>query len=140
VEELERDLLRAIAAHGDDGVDAKLLGVGNDLVGNVANNLLTVLHCVVLKGVAAVGGPEDGAAAGPDPADAFEREFDRALGPDQPVEAIGNADDFPVIFENGRLEDGADDRVEPGRVATPGPDANATYVRHVTRLMGAPEL
>ena len=140
MEELERDLLRAIATHGDDGVDAKLLRVGNDLVGNVANDFLTVLHCLVLKGVAAVGGPEDGAATGLDPADAFQREFDRAFGPDQPVKAIGDAEDFLVIFENGRLDDGADDRVEPGRVATPGPDANATYVRHVTRLMGAQEL
>jgi hypothetical protein len=111
--------------------------VGNDLVGNIADDFLTVLHCLVLKRVAAVGGAEDGAAAGQDAARTFERKFNRALGPDQPIEAVGDADDFPVIFENGRIADSADDGVKPGRVAAPGPDANATYVRHITRLMGA---
>jgi hypothetical protein len=113
--------------------------VGNDLVGNIADDFLTVLHCLVLKRVAAVGGAEDGAAAGQDATDALERELEGLLRPDQPVEAIGNADDLPLVLEDGRLDDSADDRVEPRGITAPSADADATNLSHVTEgISGRP--
>src|SRR5258708_15467769 len=63
------NLLRAVAADGDDGVNAQLGGVGNDLGGNVARYFLAVLDGLVVKRIAAVGGTENGAAASQNAAD-----------------------------------------------------------------------
>ena len=75
MEEFQRNLLRAVAADGDDSVNAQLAGVGNYLVGNIASDFLTILHGSVLERIAAVGGTEDGAATGEDAADILKREL-----------------------------------------------------------------
>src|SRR5580658_5821129 len=94
------DRLRAIAANGDDRVDAQLLRVGDDLGGNVTHHFLPVLLGLVVERIAAIGGAEDGAAARQNPAYAVQRKLERFLRPDQPVEAVRNSDDFPLMFEN----------------------------------------
>ncbi len=86
--------------------------------------VFAVFGGLVTERIAAVGGAEDGASAGQDAADVFEGEFARAFGPDEPVEAVGDADDLPLIFQDGGLDRGADDRVEAGGVAASGTDAD----------------
>jgi hypothetical protein len=123
--------MRAVAADGEDGVDTQFFRVGEHLPGNIAGVFLAILESgLVLKGIAAVGGTEDGAAAY-----ASEREFTGPLGPDETIEAIGDADDFPMVLENGGLDRGPNDGVEAGRVAAPGADANAANFTRITRLI-----
>src|SRR5271163_2766640 len=122
------DLLRTVAADGDDGVDAQLGGIGDDLAGNVARHFLAVLDSLVMKRIAAVGGAEDGAAAGQNSAHFLEREFEGFFGTDQAVEAIGDADDLPSVLDDGSLGGGANDGVEAGRVPASGIDADAANV------------
>jgi hypothetical protein len=89
---------------------------------------LTVLLGFVTEGIAAIGGAENSAAARQDSADPVEGELKRFLGPDEAVEAIGNADDFPMVFEDGRFGGGANDSIEAGSVSASGGDADTTYM------------
>jgi len=130
LEKVQSDLLGAVAANADHGVDSELAGVGDDFVGNVADDLRAVLDDLVVKRIAAIGGAKDGAAAGQDSADVLEGKWPGFFRPDQAIEAVGNADDPPVIFENGRLDGGTDDRIQTGGVAAPGTNADAADVRH----------
>ena len=107
-----------------------LARVGDDLVGDVADDFLAVFVGLVVEGIAAVGGAEDRAAAGQNAADVFEGELERFFRPDEAVEAVGDADDLPVVFEDGGLDGGADDGVEAGSVAAPGSDADTANVGH----------
>src|SRR5579863_8895897 len=59
LKELERDLLRAISANGDYGIDSELVRVGDDFVGNIADDFHAVLNGAVVKGIAAISGSED---------------------------------------------------------------------------------
>ena len=92
------------------------------------DNFLAVLDALVVKGIAAVGGAENRAAAGQNAADFLEREFEGFFRPDQAVEAIGDADDLPSVLEDGGLGGGANDGVEAGRVPASGGDADAANV------------
>jgi hypothetical protein len=48
------NLLPAVTADGDDGVDSQLLAVGKDIVRDVAHNFPAVLFRLVFEGIAAV--------------------------------------------------------------------------------------
>ena len=128
LEKFVADLLRPIPANRNDGVDAQLLGVGDDLVGDVAHHLLPVFFSPVVERIAAIGGAQNRAAARQNPAHAVERKLKRFLRPDQPVKTIGNADDFPLVFEDGSFGGGANDSVEAGCVPASGGNADTAYV------------
>lgn len=81
-----------------------------------------------MKGIAAVGGAENGAAAGQNAADFLERKLEGFLGTDEAIETIGNADDLPSILDDGGFGGGADDGVEAGRIPASGVDADAANV------------
>src|ERR1700722_665690 len=130
LEKLISDFLRAVAANADDGVDAQLVRVGDDLSGNVARDLVAVDHAFVVKRIAAVGGAEDGASAGQNAGNFLERKFESFFRPDEAVEAVRDADDFPAVAQDGGFGSGADDGVETGSVPASGGDANAFDVRH----------
>ena len=85
------------------GIDSQLAGIGDDLVGNVANDFLAVFDGPVFERIAAIGGAQNGSAARQNSAHVLEREFEGFLRPDQAVEAIRNADDFPVVFQDGSI-------------------------------------
>ncbi len=121
LEKLVADLLRSIAADGDDGVDAELGRVGDHLAGNVARNFLAVLDVLVVEGIAAVGGAEDRSAARQNAGDFLEREFEGFFRPDQAVEAIGDADDLPSVLEMAALVAARMTALRPG--ASPPPVA-----------------
>ena len=78
-----------------------------------------VIAGLVVEGIAAIGGAEDSPAAGEDSTYIREGEFARTFRPDEAVEAIGNTDHFPFVFEYGGFHGGTDHRVEAGRVAAP---------------------
>src|SRR5580704_18081688 len=100
LEKLQCDFLRTVAADTDHGIDSQLARVGDDLIRNIADDFRAVLDGAVVEGVAAIRSSEDGAAAGQNSADVVEGERTRFLRPDQAIEAIGNADHPPVVFEN----------------------------------------
>ena len=98
-EKFECDGLRALAADADYRIDPELAGIGDDFIRNIARDFLAVFDGAVLEGIAAIGGAQDGAAARQNPADVLQREFVGFFRPDQPVEAVRDADDFPLIFQ-----------------------------------------
>ena len=102
VEKFERDGLRALAADADHRIDAQLAGVGDDFIGNIANDFFAVFDGAVFERIAAIGGAQDGAAARQNAADVLEREFVGFLRPDQAVEAVRDADDLPLVFQEWR--------------------------------------
>jgi len=124
------NLLRAVAADGDDGVNAQLGGVGNDLGGNITRYFLAILNGSVVEGIAAVGGAENGAAARQNAAHFLEREFEGLFRPDEAIETIRDADDFPSVLDDGSFGSGANDRIEAGSVAASRTDADTANVGH----------
>src|ERR1035437_7673180 len=71
-----------------------------------------------------------GSAARQNSADPVDRQLKGFFRPDEPVEAIGNADDFLLVFEDGSHGSGANHSVEVGSVPASGSNANTAYVRH----------
>src|SRR5580700_8820676 len=116
-EQLKRDFLRTISANADDGINSKLMGVGDNFVRNIAHDLDATFNRAVAKRIAAVGGAEDSSAAGQNPADVLEGEWPRFIRPDQAVEAVGNADDLPVVLEDRGFNDRTDNRIQTGSVS-----------------------
>ena len=51
------------------------------------------------EGIPAIGGSENRPAARENSADGFERELVGLFGPDEPVEAVRDADDAPAVFQ-----------------------------------------
>src|SRR2546422_5678647 len=94
-EKFERNLLRAVAADADDGINSKLACVDDDLIRYVADDLASVLNRPVIERVAPISGPKDSAATRQDAADVLQRELVRFLWPDQAIKSIRNADDLP---------------------------------------------
>src|SRR5205085_2953293 len=101
-----------------------LARIRHHLPGDVLLNILAVDLRLVAERIAAVGGAEDGAAARQDAADVVEREFARALRPDQPIETVFDADHLPAVAADRALHRRADHRVQPGAIAAAGADAN----------------
>jgi hypothetical protein len=101
---------------------------------------MTILGRLVLEGIAAVRGAEDGATARQDSAYVSELEFARPFGPDQAIEAIRNADDPPLIFQDGGFYDCAYNRVQAGRVAPPVqmPMQWMSFIRSRLPCLGSP--
>ena len=119
--ELVGDRQRAVAADDDQGVQPHLVeGLDHTIrvvrlpVGGVGR---------VLERVAVVGRAEDRATETENAGDILRRERrGSATGP-AAVEAVLETDDFDLGVGSG-LDDGADDRVEPGGVAAAGQDAD----------------
>src|SRR5690349_7379841 len=83
-----------------------------------------------MKGIATVGGPENGSAARKDPANVCQGEFACALGIDKAIVSVRDANDFPSVFEDCRFDDGSDDSVKAGSVPASGGDTNTFDVGH----------
>ena len=77
------------------------------------------------KRIAAVGGPEDGAAKSKDAGDVAQREQPGAFGIDQAVETVFESDALDP-GRRRRLDDGADDGVQSRRVTAAGQDTNSS--------------
>ena len=74
--------------------------------------------------IAAVGRAENRAADAEDAGDVLQREDARPFGIDEAVEAVFEADALDA-GERGGLDDRANDRVQAGRVAAAGENADA---------------
>src|SRR5262249_57113153 len=81
--QVERDLLGTVAANNDDGINAQLADIADDLVGHVLNDFPPVLNHLVLEGIAAIGSAENGAAARQETAHVLEFELAGSLRPDK---------------------------------------------------------
>jgi hypothetical protein len=122
---------RTVAVDGDDDVHPEFRGIGDDFVGDIADCFLAVLDRLVAEGTAAIGDSEEGAAVQQNAADAFQGKFARALGPDDAIEKVGDADHLPLILEDGGFYGGANDGVETRCATAPGADS---YAMHVGRI------
>jgi len=109
--------------------------VGDNFVGDVEDGLPAVLAGLVLKGISAMGGAQDGAAARQDDPEVFERELARLLRPDPAVEAVGDANDSPLVLDNGRFDDGADAALRPGASPPPVPMPTQRMSDTLTRAL-----
>ena len=89
--------------------------------GDVAHHLLPIFAEFVTERIAAIRGAQNRAAARQNSAHLVERQLERFFRPDQPVEAVGNADDFPVVFQDGRSVAARITALRPG--ASPPPVA-----------------
>ena len=119
-----RDAQRAVAADGDQRVDLERPERCDKLVGAVAlDRGTTGPGCRPAEGIAAIGGPQDGAAEMGDAAHRVRVERDDTILPEQPAVTASDADAFPAAME--RSEDGAaDDGIEAGRIAAAGGDGD----------------
>src|ERR1700678_3781118 len=124
------DFLRPIASDGNNGVYAELFRIGNYLLGDIAHHFFAVLDLFVVKRITTVGGAKDRSSARQYATDFFQREFERFFRPDEAVEAIGDADDLPSIFQDGSFGGGANHVVQAGRVTASSSDTNAANVGH----------
>jgi len=128
--ELVADGQRAVATDDDQGVEREPVA-GVDAPLRVVHGLAVALARVG-EGVAAVGGAEDGAADPQDAGHVLGQQHARAVGVEQPVEAVLQAQD-PDSRVDGGLDDGPDDRVEAGGVAAARQDTDALDVRHAAQ-------
>ena len=81
-----------------------------------------------LKWIAAVGGTENGAATRQTAADVLQGELLRALGKNEAIVSVRNANDLPAVLQDRGFNDGAI-HVEAGRVPAAGRDTNAFEYR-----------
>ena len=121
----------------DDGVNPQLAGVANDFLGDISNDFLAVFDGAVLERIAAVGCPKNRAAARKNPAHVIQLELVRFLRPDQAVEAIRDADDFPLVLQDGTFDRSANHGIEAGGIAATSADPDAADVGHCTVMVNA---
>jgi len=95
-----------------------------------------VQYLAVLEGLPRLAMP--GIVAVRQIAHVLEREFVGFLWADQAIEAVRDADDFPLMFEKRGLHHGADDSIEAGRITAAGADSDATDIGHCTVMVKAP--
>jgi hypothetical protein len=134
VKEIARNVLRAVAAGDDHGVDTETPGVLHTQGRVIANDFLAVLHGFVGKMVAAIGGAKNCAATRQNAADGFFREFLSALGPDEPIKAVADADDAYSVLVDSGANNGANGSVESGSVAAAVDDTDRTHRFHIYTL------
>jgi hypothetical protein len=129
-----RNVLRAVTAGYDHGVDAETAGVLHAQGRVIVDDFLAVLHGFVGEGIAAIGGAKNGAAAGQNAADGFFRKFLGALGSDESIKAVTDADDAHGVFVDGRANNGAEDSVEAGSIAAAVDDTDGAHRFHIYTL------
>ncbi len=131
VEEIARNVLRAVATGDNHGVDTETPGILHAQGGVIVNNFLAVLHGLVGERITAIGGTENWAATRQNAADGFFREFLRALGPDESIKAVADADDAHAVFVDGRPNNGANNGVESGSITAAVDEADCAHSFHI---------
>jgi hypothetical protein len=101
------------------------------------NDFLAVLHGFVGEGIAAIGGTKNCATTGQNAADGFFREFLGALGPDESIKAVADADDAHAVVVDGRANNGANDSVWAGSIAATVDDTDCAHSFHIYTLTGS---
>ena len=95
------------------------------------NECLAILHGFVGERIAVVGGAENCAATGQNAADGFFREFLGALGPDESIKTVADADDAHAVLVDGGANNGANDGVESGSITAAVDDTNRAHWFHI---------
>src|SRR6202165_1651466 len=78
----------------------------------------------VVKRIPTVRGAQNRAAAREDSSDRLDGQRNGTFRPDQPVEAVVNADDSPAVSHDGGANRAANDGVEPRAISAPVSDAD----------------
>ena len=84
----------------------------------------------IFERIAAIGGTQDGAAAGQNTAHVTEQEGAAFFRPDESVKAVADADDVVTILEDGGFHRGSDDGIETGTVSSASADADFSDFSH----------
>lgn len=84
--------------------------------------------------IATIGGTKNCAAAGQNAADGFFREFLGALGPDESIKAVADADDAHAVLVDGGANNGANHGVESGSIAAAVDDTDRAHRFHICTL------
>src|SRR6185436_622982 len=109
------DAERAVAADHDERAEPELLDIF-DAARGVIGDVLAAAGLWIREWIAAIGRAEDRAADAKDPGHLAQRQNARALGVDQAVKAVFDADAFNAR-EGGRFDHGPNHGVQPGGVA-----------------------
>jgi hypothetical protein len=97
----------------------------------VVNHFPAVSHGFVGEGIAVIGGTKNCATTGQNAADGFFREFLGALGPDESIKAVADADDALAMAVDGRANNGANDRVYARSIAATVDDPDCAHRFHI---------
>src|ERR1700730_3032780 len=107
------------------------------------NHFCPVFLDPVVKRIAAVRGAQNRAAAREDSRNRLDGKRNGAFRPDQPVEAVVNADDSPAMPHDGGANRAANDGVEPRAISAPVSDADGlnswSHMSSVMRQDTGPE-
>jgi len=125
--ELVRDCERSVAADAHERVKSSLLEHLHHAIGVIERSLRGGNRFG--ERIAAIDGAENRAAEPQNAGDVAWRQLARLLGIDEAVETLFEANDFDARVVGG-LHHCADDRVQAGRIAAPGQDANFFYRGH----------
>ena len=134
VEEIARNVLRTVATGDNHGVDTETAGVLHAQGRVIVNDLFAILHGLVREGIAAIGGAQNCAATGQNSADGFFGEFLGALGPDESIKAVADADDAHAVLVDSSANNGANDSVESGSIAAAVDDTDRAHRFHICTL------
>ena len=119
------DLERAVAADGNDAVDAELGNVRHDLGRTILRAAPSVR---VFEGIAAVRRAQQCAPFGKDAADALQRQRHDRLR-EQSLETELDSDHLEVVFADQRARGRADDSIESRTVAAAGKESDSLHGR-----------
>ena len=102
------------------GVQLLILDGLHNIVGNVNDDFLAILHNLARIRVAAVGRPQDGSAARQDPAHFHGRERENTARQQETVKAILDSNYMTAIIVDGRLDNCPDDSIQTRCIAAAG--------------------
>jgi hypothetical protein len=129
--ELVGDRERAVSADDDERIELQRVERLDAALGIVARAARRLDRRA--QRVPAIGGPQDRAADAEDAGDVARRQFPPTVEFEKTVEAVREADDLAVDVRR-RLDDRADDRVQPGSIPAAGQDADPPHRRARCRL------
>src|SRR5207253_2345215 len=138
LEKLQGNGLRAFATDADNSVNSQFTSVGDNFIRNILDAFPAILDGAVLKRVTAIRGAQDSPTPGQNTAHELKGELIRLLWPDESVEAIWDANDSPLIFQECTFDRGANDCVEAGCIATASANPDTSDICHCTVMVNGP--
>lgn len=131
-EKIAGDVLGAVSAYDDEGVNAKAPGIVYTKRRVVVNLLHAILQRFVSEGIAAIGGAKNGAATGKNATDGILSHFLGAFRPDQAVKAVADTDNAHAVLGDGGANHGANHRVQARGVAAAVHNADCANSFHIS--------
>jgi hypothetical protein len=123
-----RNMQRPIASEHEQGIHFKALDAFDDLVGDIHGDFLSIPDYLTSIRIAAIGRPQDGAAARQKPADILDPKPGYPPIVYKSIVTIPDADHLTPVFIDRGLDYGADHSVQAGRI--PSARQNSDSLHH----------